>query len=448
MRRAGEAILAMGAGAVLVKGGHLAGGCAGRSAGDAGGGGAVRGSADCDAAHAWHGVHLGLRRGVRAGAGDGAGGGGGPGPALCAGGDTGRARAWGRAWALGAWRDGGPFPAGVSWARERAGHAPPPGRTRFWKGAAHDSPSRTCVRTIPNFPPVPAPSARAGRWRRWRARCSAAAIAPSGPKARLAEVIERSRAVLGMPADWRLGIVPASDTGAVEMALWSLLGRARRGRAGVGELFRGLGDRHRQAAEAGRRARVWRRPMASCRTSAAVDWRAGRGVRLERHDLRRAACRTADWIRRGPRGARDLRRDLGGVRHGPALGQARCGHLVLAEGAGRRGGARHAGAVAARGGAAGELQAGLAAAEDLPPDQGRQADRGHLQGRDDQHALDALRRGRAGRAALGRERRRAGGAGRALRGATWRRSRPGSRAATGRASWPRIRRRAPAPRSA
>ncbi len=45
-----------------------------------------------------------------------------------------------------------------------------------------------------------------------------------GPKARLAEVIERSRAILGLPADWRLGIVPASDTGAVEMALWSLLG--------------------------------------------------------------------------------------------------------------------------------------------------------------------------------------------------------------------------------
>ena len=44
------------------------------------------------------------------------------------------------------------------------------------------------------------------------------------PKAKLAEVIERSKAILGMPADWRLGIVPASDTGAVEMALWSLLG--------------------------------------------------------------------------------------------------------------------------------------------------------------------------------------------------------------------------------
>jgi phosphoserine aminotransferase len=46
----------------------------------------------------------------------------------------------------------------------------------------------------------------------------------SGPKAKLAEVIDRSRAILGMPADWRLGIVPGSDTGAVEMALWSLLG--------------------------------------------------------------------------------------------------------------------------------------------------------------------------------------------------------------------------------
>ncbi len=43
-------------------------------------------------------------------------------------------------------------------------------------------------------------------------------------RARLAEVIERSRRVLKMPADYKLGIVPASDTGAVEMALWSLLG--------------------------------------------------------------------------------------------------------------------------------------------------------------------------------------------------------------------------------
>jgi phosphoserine aminotransferase len=46
-------------------------------------------------------------------------------------------------------------------------------------------------------------------------------------KAKLAEVIQLSRDVLGIPADYRLGIVPASDTGAVEMALWSLLGPRR-----------------------------------------------------------------------------------------------------------------------------------------------------------------------------------------------------------------------------
>jgi len=43
-------------------------------------------------------------------------------------------------------------------------------------------------------------------------------------KARLQAVIDRSKAVLGMPADYLCGIVPASDTGAIEMALWSLLG--------------------------------------------------------------------------------------------------------------------------------------------------------------------------------------------------------------------------------
>lgn len=41
--------------------------------------------------------------------------------------------------------------------------------------------------------------------------------------ARLAEVIDRSRELLGIPSDYRLGIVPGSDTGAFEMALWSLV---------------------------------------------------------------------------------------------------------------------------------------------------------------------------------------------------------------------------------
>ena len=43
-------------------------------------------------------------------------------------------------------------------------------------------------------------------------------------KAKLKETIDRTRSVLGVPAEYRIGIVPASDTGAVEMALWSLLG--------------------------------------------------------------------------------------------------------------------------------------------------------------------------------------------------------------------------------
>ncbi len=44
------------------------------------------------------------------------------------------------------------------------------------------------------------------------------------PKAALAEVIDRSRALLRLPQDWRLGIMAGSDTGAFEAAMWSLLG--------------------------------------------------------------------------------------------------------------------------------------------------------------------------------------------------------------------------------
>src|SRR5581483_9918093 len=43
-------------------------------------------------------------------------------------------------------------------------------------------------------------------------------------KAKLKLAIELTRELLEVPADYRIGVVPASDTGAVEMALWSLLG--------------------------------------------------------------------------------------------------------------------------------------------------------------------------------------------------------------------------------
>ncbi|MEC7907074.1 MAG: phosphoserine transaminase [Verrucomicrobiota bacterium] len=46
-----------------------------------------------------------------------------------------------------------------------------------------------------------------------------------GAKARIKEVIDRSKSILGIPDDYVCGIVPASDTGALEMALWNLLGQ-------------------------------------------------------------------------------------------------------------------------------------------------------------------------------------------------------------------------------
>ena len=44
------------------------------------------------------------------------------------------------------------------------------------------------------------------------------------PKAKITSAIDRMSVLLGLPDDYRLGIVPASDTGAVEMAMWSVLG--------------------------------------------------------------------------------------------------------------------------------------------------------------------------------------------------------------------------------
>jgi phosphoserine aminotransferase len=76
----------------------------------------------------------------------------------------------------------------------------------------------------PNFSSGPCAKRPGWSLEALRAACVGRSHRSSEGRAKLAEVIERSRALLGLPADYRLGIVPGSDTGAVEMALWSLLG--------------------------------------------------------------------------------------------------------------------------------------------------------------------------------------------------------------------------------
>ncbi len=167
-------------------------------------------------------------------------------------------------------------------------------------------------------------------------------------KAKLAEVIQLSRDVLGIPADYRLGIVPASDTGAVEMALWSLLG-PRRVTVLAWESFSSewAGD---VAQELKLTPHVLRANYGELPDLEHRRLVARRGVRVERHHVRRVRSRWRLDPGR-PRRPRDLRCHLRRVRDGSAVGQARCRDLVLAEGAGRRSGARHDRALAARGGA-------------------------------------------------------------------------------------------------
>ena len=113
-------------------------------------------------------------------------------------------------------------------------------------------------------------------------------------KAKLKLAIDLTREVLGVPADYRIGITPGSDTGAVEMALWSLLG-ARPVDVLAWESF-GEGwvtDVVKQLKLAD--ARTLKAPYGELPDLAASQFRSRRRLHLERHHLRRARARR-DWI--------------------------------------------------------------------------------------------------------------------------------------------------------
>ena len=222
-------------------------------------------------------------------------------------------------------------------------------------------------------------------------------------KAKLHDAIARTHALLGLPSDYRLGIVPASDTGAMEMAIWSLLGPRpvtmlaweSFGAGWVTDVAKQLElEAEIRTADYGEIARP-RRDRSHQRP----------GVHLEWNDQRRSRARRR-MDRGRPNRPFDLRRDIGRFRADDRLVENRCRDLQLAKGARRRGRARHARAQPARRRTARARAPAPPAPQDLPPDQERQADRRHFQGRDDQHALDAVRRGLAVRARLGRAHRR------------------------------------------
>ena len=216
------------------------------------------------------------------------------------------------------------------------------------------------------------------------------------PKAQLKEAIDRTARLLGVPEDYRVGIVPASDTGAFEMAMWSMLG-ARGVDMLVWESF-GQG----WATDATKQLK-----LDDCRVLSA-DYGALPDLAAVRKDAdvcftwngTTSGARVPDggWIAHDRAGltfcdatsaafAQDLpwaKLDVTTFSWQKAMGgEGGHGVLILSPRAVER---------------LESYVAAAAAAEDLPADQGRQADRGRLRRRDDQHAVDARGRRRDRRA--------------------------------------------------
>ena len=154
-------------------------------------------------------------------------------------------------------------------------------------------------------------------------------------KAKLKRAIDLTREVLQVPAQYRIGIVPASDTGAVEMALWSLLGPRpvtmlaweSFGEGWVSDIAKELKLKDATV----RRAGYGELPDLSGIDPGHDIVFAWNGTTSGRA---RAECRLD---RRRPQRTRHLRRHIGGLCAKARLAEARCRNLLLAEGARRRG---------------------------------------------------------------------------------------------------------------
>ena len=232
-------------------------------------------------------------------------------------------------------------------------------------------------------------------------------------KAKLAEVIQLSRDVLGIPADYRLGIVPASDTGAVEMALWSLLG-PRRVTVLAWESFSSewAGD---VAQELKLTPHVLRANYGELPDLGAVDW--SHDVVFAWNGTTSGVCvPDGDWIPADREGLAIC--DATSAVFAMELPWAKLDVVTWSWQKVLGGEAAH-GMIALSPRAVERLTTPspeLADPQDLPHGQGRQADRGHLQGRHHQHAVAVVRRGPDRRAEMGAEDRRPAIAHRALGG--------------------------------
>ena len=140
------------------------------------------------------------------------------------------------------------------------------------------------------FLPAPAPSAPAGPPKPSKTPPLGRSHRAKVGKAKLKLAIDLTREVLGVPADYRIGITPGSDTGAVEMALWSMLG-ARGvdvlawesfGEGWVSDIVKEL-----KLAD----ARTLKAPYGELPDLAQGQFRQRRRLHLERHDLGRARAR-------------------------------------------------------------------------------------------------------------------------------------------------------------